>query len=243
MRSVCGPLALIAIGSLLLAACGDPQSGSAAADAAVAPSVSPQYAVGRTPDMTAGQAAAAGVAQVAENYPELSDPKAIVGGSVTTPALAMNDVERKLRAERGARAAAALLGLLFLGEVGPVGEAGAAGEGIGAARAGLSADAGGLETSLPGVDAIEAQGVLSEAGPQLAEALRRIETGGPFRFSQDGATFENLERRLPDGESYREYTVETPGAPDRGARRLVVDVSSGRVFYTPDHYTHFVRLR
>src|SRR3546814_758601 len=55
------------------------------------------------------------------------------------------------------------------------------------------------------------------------ETLRRIETGGPFEHRQDGGTFQNRERLLPQQPRgyYREYTVETPGSRDRGARRIV----------------------
>ena len=40
---------------------------------------------------------------------------------------------------------------------------------------------------------------------------------------------------------YREYTVETPGSPDRGARRLVIG-SGGETYYTDDHYASFERI-
>ena len=40
---------------------------------------------------------------------------------------------------------------------------------------------------------------------------------------------------------YREYTVETPGSDDRGARRLVIG-EEGEIFYTRDHYESFVRI-
>ena len=54
------------------------------------------------------------------------------------------------------------------------------------------------------------------------------------------STFQNREGILPDEPigTYREYTVETPGSPDRGARRFVVgdDVT---VYYTDDHYNSF----
>ena len=41
----------------------------------------------------------------------------------------------------------------------------------------------------------------------------------------------------PDG-FYHEYTVETPGFDDRGARRIVVG-ADGVIFYTDDHYDSF----
>ncbi|MEV0678158.1 ribonuclease domain-containing protein [Actinosynnema sp. NPDC050436] len=78
-----------------------------------------------------------------------------------------------------------------------------------------------------------------------AEALatwRLIEGGGPFPYPRnDGVTFQNREKRLPakPGDYYREYTVPTPGSPDRGARRIVTG-SSSEVYYTGDHYSTFV---
>jgi ribonuclease T1 len=76
--------------------------------------------------------------------------------------------------------------------------------------------------------------------PEALETLAAIDDGGPFRFSQDGATFHNREGLLPsqpDG-YYREFTVVTPGSPDRGARRIVAG-EAGERFYTDDHYTSF----
>jgi ribonuclease T1 len=40
---------------------------------------------------------------------------------------------------------------------------------------------------------------------------------------------------------YKEYTVETPGSPDRGARRIVAG-SGGEFYYTDDHYRSFRRI-
>ena len=71
--------------------------------------------------------------------------------------------------------------------------------------------------------------------------LDRIENGGPFPHKKDGTVFQNREGRLPDG-NYREYTVETPGASNRGARRIVRDEDTGRTFYTDDHYDNFVEI-
>ena len=64
--------------------------------------------------------------------------------------------------------------------------------------------------------------------------------GGPFEYSQDGQVFGNRERILPQKDYgwYREYTVETPGSDDRGARRFVVGEDQV-FFYTDDHYDSF----
>jgi guanyl-specific ribonuclease Sa len=40
---------------------------------------------------------------------------------------------------------------------------------------------------------------------------------------------------------YHEYTVPTPGAPNRGARR-VIRGNKGETYYTNDHYQSFIRL-
>lgn len=76
-----------------------------------------------------------------------------------------------------------------------------------------------------------------------AEAQRTYElvlAGGPYPYPQDDGVFGNREGNLPAQEYgwYREYTVETPGAEDRGARRLVVG-EDGLFFYTDDHYQSF----
>jgi guanyl-specific ribonuclease Sa len=71
-----------------------------------------------------------------------------------------------------------------------------------------------------------------------------IESGGPFPYAKDGSVFQNRERRLPKQKAgfYREYTVDTPGSSDRGARRLVAG-EDGSLYYTRDHYQTFVMLR
>lgn len=70
-----------------------------------------------------------------------------------------------------------------------------------------------------------------------------IKAGGPFPYAKDGSTFGNREDLLPQKSAgyYREYTVETPGSPDRGARRIVAG-RDGEIYYTRDHYRSFVRI-
>ncbi len=75
--------------------------------------------------------------------------------------------------------------------------------------------------------------------------LQAIERGGPFAYDRDGMVFQNRERQLPDRPRgyYREYTVETPGSPDRGARRIVSGGNPPEVFfYTDDHYRTFRQI-
>lgn len=79
--------------------------------------------------------------------------------------------------------------------------------------------------------------------PEAQETLELIDDGGPFRFDRDGVTFENREELLPDRPSghYAEYTVETPGSEDRGARRIVTG-EDDEFFWTEDHYASFARI-
>jgi ribonuclease T1 len=92
----------------------------------------------------------------------------------------------------------------------------------------------------------------AELPPEARETLTLIRKGGPFPYRRDGTVFRNFERRLPVRPRgyYREYTVPTPGAKDRGARRIVAgagaagDVrTSGEYYYTADHYATFSRIR
>jgi len=78
---------------------------------------------------------------------------------------------------------------------------------------------------------------------EALETLALIRKGGPFAHARDGATFSNREGLLPKRERgwYREYTVKTPGAKDRGARRIVAG-RDGTLYYTDDHYRTFRRI-
>jgi ribonuclease T1 len=78
---------------------------------------------------------------------------------------------------------------------------------------------------------------------QARDTLARIARGGPFPYRQDGAVFQNRERILPRQPAgyYHEYTVETPGSDDRGARRIITG-AQGEIFYTDDHYASFVQV-
>lgn len=78
---------------------------------------------------------------------------------------------------------------------------------------------------------------------EARETLALIRAGGPFPYLQDGRTFQNREKLLPQRSHgyYREYTVRTPGARDRGARRIVSG-NGGEFYYTADHYRSFQRI-
>ena len=93
--------------------------------------------------------------------------------------------------------------------------------------------------------ALASSGDIRTAGlpPEARQALERIKAGGPFSYPNDGRTFGNREAHLPKRERgyYREYTVPTPGARDRGARRIVAG-RGGEFYYTEDHYRTFKRI-
>lgn len=85
----------------------------------------------------------------------------------------------------------------------------------------------------------------AELPPEARETIALIEAGGPFPYRQDGSTFGNREGLLPQQPRgyYREYTVPTPGAGDRGARRIVTGDEDRIFYYTDDHYQSFRRVR
>jgi ribonuclease T1 len=84
---------------------------------------------------------------------------------------------------------------------------------------------------------------LADLPREARETVVLIQQGGPFPHRKDGITFGNRERLLPQAQRgyYREYTVPTPGVPDRGARRIVAG-DNGELYYTDDHYRSFRRI-
>jgi ribonuclease T1 len=80
--------------------------------------------------------------------------------------------------------------------------------------------------------------------PEARQTLALIKQNAPLRYPQDGKTFGNREKRLPLRAQgyYREYTVPTPGARDRGARRIIAG-NGAEFYYTDDHYRSFRRIR
>ncbi|MGV9758048.1 ribonuclease domain-containing protein [Streptomyces tricolor] len=75
---------------------------------------------------------------------------------------------------------------------------------------------------------------------EARRTLALIDQGGPFPYARDGVVFGNFEGRLPRQRRgyYHEYTVRTPGSPDRGPRRIVTG-QGGEFYYTDDHYDSF----
>ncbi|MFI5755245.1 ribonuclease domain-containing protein [Streptomyces sp. NPDC051569] len=85
-------------------------------------------------------------------------------------------------------------------------------------------------------------GVCYSALPSQAhDTLDLIDVGGPYPYSQDGGVFQNREGLLPSRSAgyYHEYTVVTPGSPDRGARRVITGDTTDEDYYTADHYASF----
>lgn len=78
---------------------------------------------------------------------------------------------------------------------------------------------------------------------EAIDTLLLIDDGGPYPYSKDGSTFQNREQLLPDqgGGYYQEFTVDTPGSSDRGARRIVTG-ADGEMFWTDDHYDSFAQI-
>jgi len=99
----------------------------------------------------------------------------------------------------------------------------------------------GTQTAAATVD----RAALPAEARQTEEAIRR---GGPFPYAKDGSVFGNRERQLPANSRgyYREYTVKTPSAQDRGARRIVCGgqqpTRPDTCYYTGDHYASFARI-
>jgi len=97
-------------------------------------------------------------------------------------------------------------------------------------------------------DAAEQAGLplitVAQLPAEARDTLQAIKRGGPFAFERDAAVFGNYERILPNQPRgyYREYTVKTPGARNRGARRIVCGPPV-ECYYTADHYKSFKRIQ
>lgn len=85
---------------------------------------------------------------------------------------------------------------------------------------------------------------VAELPPEGRDTLQLIKQGGPFPHGRDGVVFRNYERVLPKQPRgyYREYTVKTPRARNRGARRIVCG-KPVECYYTADHYRTFKRIK
>lgn len=95
---------------------------------------------------------------------------------------------------------------------------------------------------LPGADSGLPVKALSALPTQATDTWKLIEKGGPYPYPRnDGVVFENREKALPRKQSgyYHEFTVKTPGSPDRGARRLITGQAQ-ELYFTENHYASFV---
>ena len=89
---------------------------------------------------------------------------------------------------------------------------------------------------------------VAELPREAQTTLLLIQQGGPFSYDKDGVVFGNYEARLPRQKRgyYHEYTVKTPRARNRGARRIIAGgepATSGEYYYTDDHYQSFRRIK
>jgi ribonuclease T1 len=89
---------------------------------------------------------------------------------------------------------------------------------------------------------------LADLPKQGQETYEQILKGGPFAYDKDGVIFGNRERILPAEKRgfYREYTVKTPYARNRGAKRIVCaglkPSAPEACYYSDDHYASFKRI-
>jgi guanyl-specific ribonuclease Sa len=105
-----------------------------------------------------------------------------------------------------------------------------------------SAASGAGSGKVPGAGSGLPVKALSSLPSQAADTWKLIQKGGPYPYPRkDGIVFGNREKVLPAEKNgyYHEYTVKTPGSPDRGTRRLVTGASK-ELYYTGDHYASFV---
>lgn len=113
-----------------------------------------------------------------------------------------------------------------------------------ASPAALARKAPEVGATVPGFETVS----LAELPREGRTTYGRILQGGPFSSDKDGTVFGNRERILPRQARgyYREYTVRTPGAKNRGARRIVCGGLQPQVpdacFYTGDHYNSFQQI-
>lgn len=124
-----------------------------------------------------------------------------------------------------------------------------AGPAIGAIRAGSGILRLGLEGAAESANALDkARRAIPLKSPdtvrRVEQALQDIASGNR-RYSRDGITFQNREGIPPNQSSgyYKEYTVQPQtGVTNRGTERLVIG-QGGEVYYTPNHFGSFVRIK
>jgi ribonuclease T1 len=88
---------------------------------------------------------------------------------------------------------------------------------------------------------------VAELPLEAQQTIVLIRQGGPFPYEKDGSVFGNYEKVLPQQKRgyYREFTVKTPQARNRGAKRMIVGgekTGSREYYYSADHYRSFKRV-
>ncbi len=95
---------------------------------------------------------------------------------------------------------------------------------------------------------VEKQKQILVKGPKgeedISGTLSRIERGEKFPHRNDGGVFRNREKRLPleKRNYYREFVHPTKGRRGPGAQRIVIG-DKKEIYYTPDHYETFQRVK
>lgn len=106
---------------------------------------------------------------------------------------------------------------------------------------------GSVQARWPAPTEVSVSIAVAELPRQGAQVYGLIQQGGPFAYEKDGVVFGNRERLLPAEKRgyYREYTVATPGARNRGVRRIVCGGQARTpdiCYYTADHYASFRKI-
>ena len=122
----------------------------------------------------------------------------------------------------------------------------------GASASQAASEPGPAASATPAASGAQGQGALTtvtkaQLPGEAADTLRLIKAGGPFPFGEDGVLFRNSAALLPQHPRgyYHAYTVRTPGATDRGLRRIVCGgprKQTGDCYYTDDYYVSFKRI-
>jgi guanyl-specific ribonuclease Sa len=84
----------------------------------------------------------------------------------------------------------------------------------------------------------------NECHNYLQETIDRVQRGIRYPHRNDGAVLRNDEGLLPrePGGYYNEYVVPTAGIYGPGAQRLITG-ANGELYYSPDHYGAFIRIK
>ncbi len=133
-----------------------------------------------------------------------------------------------------------------------------------------TAAAGGAEVCIPNKNILPGTGLLPKVDDVRESVIRELLVKAaaclPSSYEHDGIVFQNREDFLPRRALgyYHEYTLAVPGrnigdkpvavtvgtqpfmtgaiSSPRGPERIITGVA-GEIYYTPDHYAHFVELR